>query len=299
MMQIDRIVVPSVFSESSRGAVGYALGLARTYAARIDLIHFYRLPERYVAPYGMMIVRHEVLASFRDAAARKLHKTLEAVTAEGIEAEMHLAEGEAGGGIADCAARNGADLVVMGTRGLSGLKHLLLGSVAQRTVEEAPCPVMTVGRESEASGALRFRKIIVPTDFSPSSQQALTIATQLAKTAGPAELVVVHSYFVPRSIQACAGRLSEPRFGKRSTRLLEALESVVKVLGNEGIPASYELNAGDPERVILEIAETHEADLIVMGTRGRTGLPHALLGSVAERVLRAAPCPTITVKNSA
>ena len=82
--------------------------------------------------------------SVRDAAARKLENALQRVTGEGIEAETHLSEMPPAQAIAQTAEKIQADLIIMGTRGLSGLKHVLLGSVAERTIRMAPCPVMTV-----------------------------------------------------------------------------------------------------------------------------------------------------------
>jgi nucleotide-binding universal stress UspA family protein len=91
----------------------------------------------------------------------------------------------------------------------------------------------------------------------------------------------------------------EPGFGGLSTRLLKELEALAEPLRATGLECSVRLLEGRSAPVILDVASEEEVDWIVMGTRGRTGLPHAMLGSVADRVIRAAPCPTLSVKDPA
>jgi nucleotide-binding universal stress UspA family protein len=144
--------------------------------------------------------------------------------------------------------------------------------------------------------AVAFRTIVVPFDFSDSARRALDIARSLAKSAGPAHLVLVHAYFVPVELETLAQRAHEPILELVSAQASEDLEKVLIDLQNEGISAEFLAHHRSPERLITEVASEKNADLIVMGTHGRTGLAHVLLGSVAERVLRTAPCPVITVR---
>ncbi len=144
--------------------------------------------------------------------------------------------------------------------------------------------------------ALRFRTIVVPFDFSDSARRALDTARSISKSAGPAHLVLVHAYFVPAELETLAQRAHEPILELVSAQASEDLEKVLVDLQNEGISAEFYAQHGSPDRIIVELASEKSADLIVMGTHGRTGLAHVLLGSVAERVLRTAPCPVITVR---
>jgi nucleotide-binding universal stress UspA family protein len=143
MMKIETILVPVDFSPHSAKALACAIGLAKTFQARIHLLHAYHLPIQVATP-DQVIIPRDFWTSVREAAAQKLEKSLQQVTSEGIEAETHLTDMAPAQAIVDAAERTGADLIVMGTRGLTGLKHVVLGSVAERTVRMAPCPVMTV-----------------------------------------------------------------------------------------------------------------------------------------------------------
>ena len=144
----------------------------------------------------------------------------------------------------------------------------------------------------------RFRTLLVPIDFSDCSRRALDVARSLAKQTGPTHLILVHASFVPTELDSLAER-ADPSIRELVSR--QATEDLGRILGelqNEGISAEFSTHSGSPDCVIEEVATEKGADLIVMGTHGRTGLAHVLLGSVAERVVRTAPCPVITVKAS-
>lgn len=146
------------------------------------------------------------------------------------------------------------------------------------------------------SEALRFETIVVPTDFSPAAEKALELAAQLARQAGPAKLLLVNAYAVPLELEALAIYGAKQVYEELAAESDKQLKEILERLRKEGVSAESMGNHGRPEDVIVELARERKADLIVMGTHGRTGLPHVLLGSVAERVIRNAPCPVITVK---
>jgi nucleotide-binding universal stress UspA family protein len=147
------------------------------------------------------------------------------------------------------------------------------------------------------TGERRFRTIVVPMDFSEAAHRALEVATDLSKTAGPAHLILVHAYFVPIEIEALAVHGPHTILDDIHSHASDDLEKMLVGLQDEGISCEYEARDGSPDQVIVKLARDKQADLIVMGTRGRTGLAHAILGSVAERVIRTAPCPVMTVKH--
>ena len=142
----------------------------------------------------------------------------------------------------------------------------------------------------------RLRTIVVPIVFSECSRRALDLSRFLAKETGPGHLVLIHAYFVPVELEALAEEAHEPILDIVSQRATEDLERILVELQDEGISAEFAAHRGGPERTIVDVAAKKGADLIVMGTHGRTGLAHVLLGSVAERVVRTAHCPVITVK---
>jgi universal stress protein A len=145
------------------------------------------------------------------------------------------------------------------------------------------------------SGAL-YSTIVVPMDFSPAARSALALARTLSETAGPSHIILVHSKHVPTDLEAVAADLGSDYLLELSTQAEESLGGLLTELQDAGISSEYLSAAKNPEQLIVDVAAEQGADLIVMGTHGRTGLAHLALGSVAERVVRTAPCPVLTVK---
>lgn len=143
---------------------------------------------------------------------------------------------------------------------------------------------------------IHIRKILCPLDFSGSSEHALLYAKAFAQ-AHDAELVLLH---VIESPPYClAAEIAVPASAVDQTRehCTRNLESVAETVRGEHANTQYLLADGMPSSAIVEMADRNEIDLIVMGTHGRTGLVHALMGSVAEKVVRRAPCPVLTIKH--
>ena len=147
MTPIRKILVATDFSPHATRALEYAVGWARDLRATIDVFHVYEARLVELTPYHLAIPL-KVLEGVRDAARGRLEELREKVSAEGVEIAVHLREGNSAEGIAAAAREIGADLIVMGTRGNTGLKHVLLGSVAERTIRLTPCPVLTLHADS-------------------------------------------------------------------------------------------------------------------------------------------------------
>ncbi len=143
MTRFQKILVPHDFSEHSDCALGTALELAGALGARIVLVHVFDRPQAMFEPYGILPVEPRI-AELPKAASDRLQQELDRVTAAGVEAEAKVLEGHAFEKILEQVETSGADLVVMGTHGLTGLPHAVLGSVAERVVRLAPCPVLTL-----------------------------------------------------------------------------------------------------------------------------------------------------------
>ncbi len=139
----------------------------------------------------------------------------------------------------------------------------------------------------------RFERILVATDFSPAAERAIGWALTLARTASRPEIVVVHVRSLPREIEALAVYGTEKILEQMQAHAHRELDRIRTALEAKGIAARTLLVDGVPETAILEVASRESADAIVLGTHGRTGLSHVVLGSVAERVLRLAPCPVL------
>jgi nucleotide-binding universal stress UspA family protein len=143
MSRFRKILVPIDFSDHSSAALDLAIELAGTYGATLHLLHCYPIDPGAISPYGIVIPEgfdREV----REAAGDQLARWADKAAAAKIPVEQHLSSMFPAEVIARTADEIGADLVVMGTRGLSGLKHVLLGSIAERVLRLAHCPVLTV-----------------------------------------------------------------------------------------------------------------------------------------------------------
>ena len=140
------------------------------------------------------------------------------------------------------------------------------------------------------SAAKQIARVLVPIDFSVCSMWALRYAEEMARRFG-AEIVLVH---VDQSL-VLGSELAETR----QAAARNELEGLVAFFGERDIPARSVLRSGGPVEEIMATAEAEHVDLIVMGTHGRTGLTHVLMGSVAESVVRQSSCPVLTVRHSA
>lgn len=147
-MKIESILVPVDFSDTARAATDYAIRIARESGAEIHLLHSFPVSPGIATPYGPALP-DAVFQSIRDGAERRLAEVRERIEGEGVRVKAHLTAEPPSFAISEAAEELGVDCIVMGTRGLSGLKHAVLGSVAERTVRTAPCPVFTVPAEAQ------------------------------------------------------------------------------------------------------------------------------------------------------
>jgi nucleotide-binding universal stress UspA family protein len=142
-IEIQRILVPVDFSDHTPALLDWSIHLAAEHGSRIVLLHAYHLPVEFQQLEGAYLPP-DFWTSVKTEAQEQLGQLAESVRARGIEVETVVCEGYAATAIIEEAERREADLIVIGTHGLSGLKHLLLGSIAERVVQKAPCPVLTV-----------------------------------------------------------------------------------------------------------------------------------------------------------
>ncbi len=145
-MKLDRILVPTDFSPCAEEAIKYAIEFAQSFSAEIHLLHSYPTNPGGISPY-VSEIETDIISTYRKNAAERLDKIALKVTAAGIEVMQHLEEEFPSQAIAFVAKKLPADLIIMGTHGTTGLKHVMLGSVAERTIRIAPCPVLTVGEK--------------------------------------------------------------------------------------------------------------------------------------------------------
>jgi nucleotide-binding universal stress UspA family protein len=197
------------------------------------------------------------------------------------------------------AEKHDADAIVTGTRGLSGIKHLLLGSTAERLVQHSEVPVLAVHPGMEPPDG-DLRRILVPTDFSDDAKLALHAAIRLLSRAGrSADIVLVHAFHVPVEYTHLAGGFVMPDLARSAlSEAREALERIAAPLREQGHTIEVASREGYAPQAIEIEAKERGVDMIAMGTHGRSFVPHVVLGSTAERVVQSAPCPVLTVRRT-
>jgi nucleotide-binding universal stress UspA family protein len=204
--------------------------------------------------------------------------------------------------IARAAQSHKANLVVLAMRGRTKLQRTLLGSTAERVVRHAGCPVLTArpvrGKKAPAADsetlAPLINRILVPVDFSPSSRAVVRYAARLAVTM-QAQLALLH-VVEPPPLGVFAGHEVV------LTRYLSGAQEMARDALQRwaagmcaGRQAEVLVRKGPPAQGIAQAARAWGSDLIVLSTRGRTGLEHTVLGSTAEAVVRQAPCPVLSI----
>jgi nucleotide-binding universal stress UspA family protein len=143
VIQVQRILVPLDFSRHADSVLEWAAHLAEEHQSRLLLLHAYHLPVEFQQLEGAYLPQ-DFWASVKTEAEQNLKRYAEPLRAKGLAVDVIVREGYPATVIEQEAVDQRADLIVIGTRGLSGLKHLLLGSIAERVVQKAPCPVLTV-----------------------------------------------------------------------------------------------------------------------------------------------------------
>jgi nucleotide-binding universal stress UspA family protein len=260
MIAIERILVPHDFTSCGRAAYDKARGLATVFGATCTVLH---VIERAGTDIG-------------------------GEPPDPASAAVQFRHGVPHEEIVRCAREQAADLIVMGTHGRRGVAHVLLGSVAEKVVRLAPCPVLTIRQRRPDLTA----NVLVATDFGMAAEGALEYGRTLARLFG-AKLHLLHvvdNYFLRPIASDTHARVTSARdqlaaqLTADDRRALQAIESIE--------------TSDHPADAIVDYARNADIDLIVMGTHGRPAFDRLLLGSVAERVVRTAPCDVLTVRHS-
>ena len=296
MTAVKHILCPVDFSDFSRHALDSAVAIARQQHATVTALYVVppvqtTYPTIGLAAYVPYVYTVEDLQEFQKTLERFVSTVDYPVTAVSVEA---LVVDE----ILKRAADLPADLIVMGTHGRSGFDRLVLGSVAERVLVKAKCPVLTIPRRAAdvaPTADVLFRNALCPIDFSPSSLAALQYAARLARDGATLQVLHVAQQLPAwQLIPAMAtGAPDDPLAVMQQAR--ERVHSVIPP-GLARADAVHEIvTEGDPGDEILRIAADSGVDVIVMGAHaGRAGLLG--FGSTTHDVLRGAACPVLSIR---
>jgi len=277
MVRIQNVLCPVDLSAISERALRHAAALAAWYEARLTVL-FVRTGFR-------------VESTARDVAAF-IHSAIGA-----HPAQLRMTDGDVVSEIVRLATGLPADLLVMGTHGISGFKQLLLGSVTERVWREAPCPVVTVPPRvaPRSPDAVSLATVICAVDFSPSSTRAVAYATSIAKRAS-GRLILFHALeWLDDEVEAPSSGVDTKELPTSEDDARQGLEELLTADARASDPELV-VSHGSPAGEILRLVRESGAGLIVLGVHGRNVLDRTLFGSTAQRVVRESPCPVLTVR---
>jgi nucleotide-binding universal stress UspA family protein len=299
--KIRDVLIPIDFSPASFGAIEFALPLVRELGANLHLVHV----SEPAPPLSSMVTLPLIVPDVQ--VGRRVRAHLKMVAKKfGVELRgenIHAAKGRPFEEICRLARQDHIDLIITSTHGHTGLKHLVLGSTAERLVRYSPCPVLVVRaddakerRDAFARPNIQIRRILVPIDFSDCSLKGLAYAKAFARKFN-AELVLINSVHVQYYLTSDEyARYDLPLLMQQAEEASrEKMRELVHKTDWEGLKVQSLLQVGHPGDQICAQAHSQHADLIVTSTHGTTGFKHVLLGSTAEYVVRHADVPVLVV----
>ncbi len=297
-MTFTKIFCPIDFSAGSQHAARVAIRIAKESGAELVLAHAWYIP---ATAYSL---EAPLPGDFIQGIVDDSQHRLDAAVKEAIDAGARHTTGVLLTGLpwtqlVAQLEKHAYDLCVIGTHGRTGLARVLLGSVAEKVVRHAPCPVLAIRPDGEPSP---FRHALVPTDFSESAAHALDLAATLVEPGGSITLLHV--------IEAPVAWTGEVPLGEPpASDLLGAIDyQARRIFDNEvarfrrmsTLPITARSRVGYAGAQTLSVIDADPTiDLVVMGSHGRTGIKRVLLGSVAEKVVRHARCPVLVARKRA
>jgi nucleotide-binding universal stress UspA family protein len=286
-VKLDNILFATDFSPASETAFGYALAIARRYDSKLFVAHVIRPDVYHMLPPENLA---GVLEQIRRYAEQEMANLLISGRLRGIPHQILLEQGQLWTVLSGMMERNDIDLIVVGTRGRTGVQKLLLGSVAEEIFRLSQRPVLTVGPtvSGRAPEETQLRQIVYATDFTPAAEQAAAYALSLAQE-HQAHLTLLH-------VVRDADKVSPESIARLQEFFVKRLEKIVPPETNLWCDPEFAVAFGVPAEGILEIAKNRHADLIVLGVRGVPSFAGHLPPATAYKVVCQAPCPVLTVR---
>jgi nucleotide-binding universal stress UspA family protein len=280
---VHNILLATDFSAFSETALFYAAAVAQRSGAALHVIHVL-VPEamQYFCAETMPIPFEQL----REGAERQMIYFLQSEALKDVPHRAWIEEGPVWEALQVFMATHNIDLLVVATHGRTGLKKLLLGSVAEEIIRLSPCPVLAVGPQAERDRASAIREILFATDFSKESLAALPFALDHAQKYG-AHLTLLH--VVPEP-----GRKPLPDRDRVTTYLQEQLKALLPKEASNGHEPDCLVKIGQAAEMILQTAGEIRADMIVLGVNPSGVLPGHSLGTTVYKVVCEASCPVLT-----
>ena len=289
------ILAATDFSEYSKAALDICLSASRCMKTKLYVLHtIEKLPHDYLH-LSSSTAPADIKQKLEEEAIDKIKAMVPEEVMEKGDIIPMVRFGKPFLEIIQVAKEENVDLLVIGTHGRAGVERVILGSVAERLVRKAGCPVMVIKGRKYAG----FKRIIVPIDFSDCSRKALEYAIATARSHN-SRLTILHVYdesFVEPYINAANSEEEADEIMKEIELVNETkYDEFLKTIDFSGVECDKLLIKGIPEIQIVESVMAHQADLVVMGTHGRAGIKHILIGSTAEEVVRTVHCDIIILK---
>jgi nucleotide-binding universal stress UspA family protein len=281
----DSILVPTDGSACAESAIEHAEALASRSGATVHVL-------AVIDPGTLDNAPH--LERARDDNEARVTSRCEDLRRSGVDATSVVRTGGPHREILDYAAEAAVDLVVMGTHGRTGLERYVLGSVTEKVVRLSETPVMTVRGGADSIETAPYADVLVPTDGSAHATAAVDVGIDVAGLYDGR----LHALSVIDTMALGVDVRSAEIFDAIDASARQAVDDVVAAASEAGVSAvDGEVRYGTVFREINAYVEANDVDLIVMGTHGRSGLERYLLGSVAEKVVRTAAVPVVTVRS--
>ncbi|MFN8062729.1 MAG: universal stress protein [Vicinamibacterales bacterium] len=295
-MELRHILCPIDFSEYSEHALSHAAALARWYGSRLTLMHVWTISPAPIPSLEPTLVM-PALPEQQTRIAEALNEMATPLRDSGLKVSTAISEGSAVHEVIGLATADAADLIVMGTHGRGGFERFVLGSVTEKVLRKAPCPVLTVPRavSGEAVDRVHYKRILCPVDAPSSTSPELASALSLAKETD-AQLTLLH---VVEPIRTPPGLTGIDTYAYETQ--LEAdwrtrLHGVVGPDVRTWCRIDERVVKGRAAVSILDLATEVHAEIIVMGVQGRGTLDLLLFGSTTHQVVRQASCPVWTIR---
>jgi len=292
MLRIERILCPVDFSEPSARAYDSAQSLARNYQARLFLQHVVDFILPSYAYYADAVYISELFQTIRDGARKQLQAFAKSHTRNGVQPECVVQEGAVTDSIFSFAAAHKVDLIVIGTHGLKGGDRAALGSVTEKVLRKACCPVLvsrkpgnTVVAPDGGQCSIQLRRIIFCTDFSDPARRALEYALSVAAEYD-AEITLLH---VLEDVQSLANIKEEIATATKQ------LDKLIPPQRGKAARIKTLVRIGRAYEQIIQHASETQADLLIMAVRGRNALDLAVFGSTTYRAILLGSCSVLAV----